>query len=235
MHHKSEIFTCMLIVLLAVSSLLMIKSTFAQSISKPSVPEFTAKLISAPPESQSVNKTIELSIKNQPSVSFYNVRMRINDGNWSLLYPNNNSVPSQSDGEYTIISYPSGYLNVEYQYHLGYTAQNLSAGDRVDFQVQAMSGSIQRVFNPNFTNQLDMYLYTFTGETSDWSGSQTITIPPTITPQPTAQPSASTTNNLPNNLPFTPLNVFIGIAIFVLVIAITLSSLFILRHRRHKA
>ncbi|MBE3115960.1 hypothetical protein IMZ68_02025, partial [Candidatus Bathyarchaeota archaeon] len=88
----------------------------AQSASKPSVPEFTAKLISSPPESQSVNRTIELSIKNQPSISFYNIRMRVNDGNWGLLYPNNNSVPNQSDGEYTILSYRSGYLGVEYQY-----------------------------------------------------------------------------------------------------------------------
>jgi len=160
-------------------SMLVTNLANAQSIPKPSVPEFTAKLISSPPESQLVNRTIELSIKNQPSISFYNIRMRVNDGNWGLLYPNSNSVPSQSNGEYTILSYSSGYLDVEYQYHLGYKVENLTAGYRIDFQVQAMVGSIQRVLNPNFTHgQYDMYPYVFTGETGDWSNIQTITIPP---------------------------------------------------------
>ena len=103
--------------------------------------------------------------------------MRVNNANWFLLYPNNNSVPNQSDGEKTILSYPSGYLGVENQYHLGYKVENLTAGDRIDFQVQAMIGSIHRVFNPNFTNQLDIYPYVFTGETCDWSNIRTITIP----------------------------------------------------------
>jgi len=172
--------------------LITVQPANAQSIPKPSVPEFTAKPIFSPPENQSVNKTIELSIKNQPSVLAYNVRMRINDGNWRLLYPNNNSVPIQSDGEYTILSYSSGYLGVEYQYNLGYTSQNLSAGDKVDFQVQAMIGSIQRVFNPNFTSQLDMYPYVFIGESSGWSNTQTIRIPDGLSsPNSTLSPTPS--------------------------------------------
>jgi hypothetical protein len=181
-------FSLFLVVSLAVSSLMMVKSAFAQSNSKPSIPEFTAKLISSPPESQSVNRIIELSIKNQPCISFYNIRMRVNDANWNFLYPNNNSVPNQSDGEYTILSFRSGYLGVEDQYHLGYKVENLTAGDKIDFQVQAMNGSIHRVFNPNATNQLEMYPYVFTGETSDWSNTQTITITATsisVSPSPT--------------------------------------------------
>ena len=180
----SKVFLLLLVVILAVSSLIMFESAFAQTptpspipIPKPSVPEFNLELIISPPESHFINKTIELSIKNQPSVLAYNVRMRVNDDNWRVLYPNNNSVPTQSEGEYTILSYSSGYLGVENQYNLGYTSQNLPAGDKVDFQVQAMVGSIHRVFNPNFTNQLDMYPYVFTGETSDWSNIRTITIP----------------------------------------------------------
>jgi hypothetical protein len=165
-------FSLFLVVILVGSSLIIVESAFAQSIPKPSAPEFTAKLISSPPESQSVNRTIELSIKNQPSISFYNIRMRVKDGNWGLVYPNSNSVPNQSNGEYTILSYSSGYLDVEYQYLLGYKVENLTAGDTIDFQVQAMVGSIHRVFNPNFTNQLDMYPYVFTGETGDWSNNQ---------------------------------------------------------------
>jgi hypothetical protein len=165
----------------------------------PSVPEFTVTLVSPPPDSHFVNKTIELSIKNHPSFSnygfFYNVRIRINDGNWSLLYTIDD-VPSQSTGEYTNLSYPSDQPVVEYQYNLGDRIQDLFAGDKVDFQVQAMIGSIHRTFNPNATNQLEMYPYVFTGEMSDWSRIQTITIPegnaspiqePTLNPSPTSR------------------------------------------------
>lgn len=187
-------FSVLLAAILAVSSLIMVESASAQSIPTPAVPEFTLTLISSPPDSHFVNKTIELAIKNQPSFPkngfFYNVRIRINDDNWGPLYPNNNSVPNQSDGEYTILSYSSGYLGVEYQYHLGYKVENLTADDKIDFQVQAMVGSIHRVFNPNATNQLEMYPYIFSGGTSDWSNTQTITIPATptilsLTPTPT--------------------------------------------------
>ena len=211
-------FWLLLVVSLAVSSLMMVKSAFAQSNSKPSIPEFTAKLISSPPESQSVNRTIDLSIKNQPSISFYNIRMRVNDANWNFLYPNNNSVPNQSDGEYTILSFRSGYLGVEDQYHLGYKVENLTAGDKIDFQVQAMNGSIHRVFNPNATNQLEMYPYVFTGETSDWSNTQTITITATsisVSPSPTP------------TVPEFPL-----LAIIALFSAITLTSALMLTLRK---
>jgi hypothetical protein len=147
----------------------MVEFTSAQSIPTPSVPEFTVTLISSPPDSHFVNKTIELSIKNQPSFPnngfFYNVRTRINDGNWSLLYTIDD-VPSQSSGEYTNLSYPSEQPFVEYQYSLGDRIQDLFAGDKADFQVQAMIGSVHRIFNPNATNQLEMYPYIFTGETS---------------------------------------------------------------------
>ena len=112
--------------------------------------------------------------------------MKVNDGNWSLLYPNSNSVPNQSNGEYTILTYSSGYLGVEYQYHLGYKVENLTAGDKIDFQVQAMVGIIHRVLNLIFTRgQYDMYPYVFTGEIGDWSNIRTITIPSSeLTPTP---------------------------------------------------
>jgi len=107
----SKTLTLTLILLMTLPSLMLTaKPAIAQSIIKPSVPEFTAKLISPPEGNQSVNRTIQLSIKNQPSVSdygfFYLVRARINDGNWSLLYTVDN-VHAQSSGEYTIFSYPS--------------------------------------------------------------------------------------------------------------------------------
>ena len=60
----------LLVVMLVAASLLAIQSTCTQSISEPSAPEFTAKLIHSDLENQSANKTIELAIKNQPLFLF---------------------------------------------------------------------------------------------------------------------------------------------------------------------
>lgn len=192
MGNISKSFALILIIAISSLSLIVIKPVCAQSIPTPSVPEFTVTIISSPPDSHFVNKTIELSIKNQPSFAnygfFYNVRIRINGGNWSLLYTIDD-VPSQSSGEYTNLAYPSDQPVVEWQYNLGDSIHDLFAGDKVDFQVQAMIGSIHRIFNPNATNQLEMYPYVFTGEMSDWSGAQTITIPATSTLSPTPTPT----------------------------------------------
>jgi hypothetical protein len=185
-----------------------------------------------PPEgSQSVNRTIQLSIKNQPFVSdygfFYMVRARINDGNWSLLYTIDN-VPSQSSGEYTTIFYPSDGPVVEYQYYLGDRIENLFAGDKVDFQVQAMIGSIHRVYNVNHTSQLDMYPYVFTGEVSDWSNTQTITLPDGSVSSSTPAPTTPTTPTSQSSLSSTTLLLVCVISVAVIV---ALSVLFFRRKK----
>lgn len=206
----------LLLVTLTTSSLIGVKASSNQSIHKPSVPEFTVTIISSPFGSNFVNKTIELSIKNQPSIPnngfFYNVRIRINDGNWSLLYPSND-VPSKSSGEYTNLSYPSGQPVVECQYYLGYSSHYLFAGDKVDFQVQAMIGSIHRTSNPNATNQLEMYPYVFTGEVSDWSSTQTITIPVSVSVSP-----SPTVSEFPNQTLTIALVVLMTIVLFAAIL-----------------
>jgi len=216
-------------------TLLTAKPATAQTIPEPSVPEFTAKLISPPEESQSVNRTIQLSIKNQPSLSdygfFYMVRARINGGNWSLLYTIDN-VRSQSSGEYTIFSYPSDGPVVEYQCYLGDRIENLFAGDKVDFQVQAMIGNINRVYNPNHTSQLDMYPYVFTGEVSDWSNIQTITMPDgpvsSSTPDPTPTPTTPTSDSI------SPTTLLL-VSITLVIVIVALSVLYIRRHQKPSA
>ena len=226
--------TLTLILLMTLSSLTLLtaRPAIAQSIPEPTVPEFAAKLISPPEEKQSVNRTIELSIKNQPFVSFYNVRMRVNDGNWHLLYPNNNSVPSQSNGEYTILSYLSGHLGFEYLYNLGYTSQNLSIGDKVDFQVQAMIGSIHRVYNLNHTSQLDMYPYVFTGEVSDWSNTQTITLPDGSVSSSAPDATTPTTPTSPDSI--SPTTLLLA-SITAVIVIVALSVLFFRRHQKPSA
>ena len=81
---------------------------------KPLIPEFTVKLISSLTEANETK--IELTIKNQPfdrnniyNYSFvYNVRIRTNDENWTDLYDAEDGYPTQSNSDYTVLSYVLG-------------------------------------------------------------------------------------------------------------------------------
>jgi len=158
------------------------------------------------------SRTIEVKIKNQPFVPFsiqenpdaatwtinfyYNVRIKGHfSEEWRELYYASDGYPTQDSGsEYTVLSYQGGYSPTE-----GMALQKdaimttLSPGAQVDFQVEAMIGYVSRVYNPDATEQLAMWPWRFTGETSGWSSTQTITIPktpspttsPTLTPAPT--------------------------------------------------
>ncbi len=132
--------------------------------------------------------------------------------------------PFSQAGNIPLFSYPSDGPVVEYQYYIGDRIENLFAGDKVDFQVQAMIGNIHRVYNPNHTSQLDMYPYVFTGEVSDWSNTQTITMPDgsvsSSTPDPTTPTTTPTTPTPSDYIPQTTL-LLVGIAT-VVVIRITI-------------
>lgn len=204
----------LLVLILTVSSLIVVKLA-RTSITKPSVPEFSVKLVDSSydlPTTYSIdpytgenvthpgrhveNKTIEVTIKNQPFVPYYdassgwnisfyyNVRIKGHySENWTELYLVED-VPTQSYSECTVLSYA---LVGENTYILGDKIIEFPAGAQVDFQAGAMIGYIHRVFNPNATNQLEMYPYYFTGETSGWSETRTITIltsTSTTTPTP---------------------------------------------------
>ena len=181
----SKALTLLLIAILVLSSLVMVGSVFAQSVPKPSVPEFTVELVDhsyVVPETTSIdpytgkkivnpsykveNKTIEIIIKNQlftPPDSFtnlyYNVRVKGNfEQDWTELYKisNNtsqNTLRMQSASENTVISIPQDY----------------PSGGLVDFQVQAV---IATAIPFDYTN----FGY-WTWEASNWSNTQTITIP----------------------------------------------------------
>lgn len=53
---------------------------------------------------------------------------------------------------------------------------------QVDFQVETMIGYVHRIMNPNAADQWDLYPHVFTGETSDWSNTQTITMLANVSP-----------------------------------------------------
>jgi hypothetical protein len=131
----------------------------------------------------------------------YNIRVKAHhEEKWTNLYLREDipylseNVPSKSVSENTVLSYNSYQPISENTYIMGGKKIDFPPGSQVDFQVEALAGYIQRIWNPNFTSQLDMYPYVFTGETSGWSNTQTITIPETSTStSPSTNPTPTPT------------------------------------------
>jgi hypothetical protein len=181
-----------------------------QPAAKPSVPQFTLRFLPSPytltttdpytganNSHQIESNAIEITIKNQLKYSansdsdislHYNIRVKGHFGDsWNELYYSSN-YPAQSNSEYTVLSNPEGY----------------PVGGQIDFQVEAIVERESRVYDSN--SNPPTYHTVFTVEaTSDWSSTQTITIPETapqdmadVSPTPSLQPDQILTPNSPN-------------------------------------
>lgn len=247
----SKGFKLVLILILAASSLIMIKPAFAQSIPTPSVPQFTVQYVVytsyiAPTYTtnpytgqnetltsggQVNNQTIEFTIKNQPFTSYtdssgnyiglyYNFEVKghftdtwtqypfapTGQNTWQSTWRYSNGIATPQAQNMGSPEYPASnseytYSSVSVQF---FSLQSVPANSQVDFQVQALIGHIDPItyqMNPNIGG--DGY-YSFTGQASDWSTTQTITINldsnstasnsspnPTISPITTSAPSST--------------------------------------------
>lgn len=187
MKHTRKSLSLLLVFTLTISGLMTIESAYAQSIPKPSVPEFALKVVADPYDVAPSN--IEITIKNQHFNSYtdasgnyaslyYNVRFKGHFSQQWSYYPENRSsgYAKASISDYTTLSFALG----------GSPLGNIPAGGLVDFQIQALTGH----------DDLESYLYQFTGQISDWSNTQTITIPetsPSVSASPTVAPSLTST------------------------------------------
>lgn len=189
MGRVNKIFSLLLVIILMVSSLMIVESVFGQSIPKPSVPQFNVRSVDAsynvapsssinPYTGQNVtidgyhveNRTIELIIMNQPFTSYmqngisfyYNVRWKGHyETNWTTVYTVDNFFTSKSNTDFTTLVYLIDANDPPLWDHL-------VNGGTADFQVQAMIGHIGRT--------VGFASWYFSGETSDWSNTQTITV-----------------------------------------------------------
>jgi hypothetical protein len=156
------------------------------------------------------NKSIEVIIKNQHFTSylnedgslvglFYNIRFKGHFENWTNYNPDWTTYtyyPTgyvyRSDSDYTVVAYGlTGNTSSEsYSRRLIAT----SAGGQVDFRVEAIIGYSTRVNDPMVpgipvgdpTDPVPRH-YVFTGETSGWSDTQTVTINKTQTSMPSSE------------------------------------------------
>ena len=209
----SKLATLLLITILALSSLIVIETVFAQqSLSRRSVPEFTVTF-------EAQNETIIITIKNQPYVSsingityhlYYNIRHKEHsEDTWSELSwsdRGSGTLVPQSDSQYTVVSYSS---------------RSYSVGDQLDFQVQALLGgfSLHQSQNPWLPDV--SYFGVPAAAESDWSSTQTITIEAfqTPSPEPTSTPYVEPQSN--------EQRLIFGVAAIVVVVAFG----FVLLHR----
>jgi hypothetical protein len=185
MKHPQSL-SLLLVLTLTISGLMIIESANAQTITKPSVPEFTLKVVSH--SNDLAPTTLEITVKNQPFTSYidpsgttnlyYNVRFKGHFSDMWSYYPENrsSSYTKASLSDYTTISFGLG----------GPPLGSVPSGGIVDFQVQALIGH----------DDLEINQYQFTGGISDWSSTQTVTIPASstsVSPTPTVAPALTST------------------------------------------
>jgi hypothetical protein len=199
MDKKSKGLALFIILIIAVSSLslIVIKPASAQSISKPSVSDFTIQIIQS-----NYSNYFVITINNQPFTSYeeganlyYNLRFKPDSWVEWIYYPlaPESGYINASQSDYTSVSIPPTILTPNYP-----------AGTAIDFQLQVLVGHDIAQYSQNIWtgNQ-------FTGETSDWSDTKTITISETSS-----------------------LSLLIAIVAVFLVIIVVLSLLLFRRHRK---
>src|ERR1700693_517879 len=156
MGKKSKTFALLLTVIIATSCLTLsiFKPANAQTIPKPSVPEFSIRYVDfsygipantsihpftgktvTNPAQYIVNQTIQISIKNQTISSsdylYYQIRMK---GHFSQEWTNISFVQANPQSAYTVLIYALLGNNASGHFD---SSLEISSGGSADFQVQA--------------------------------------------------------------------------------------------------
>ena len=162
MRSSTSLFVLLLIAVLTLSILAIVGSAFAQSLPKPSVPEFSAKV---------VDNTLEVTIKNQPLTPYEN-------GSYpSLYYMFNYKDQNERDFYYDPVYFvlPSTYGGYYKASDSDFTIVSLSLegrhfpSEQIDVRVIALVG------NQYPTDMQGGRVYGFDGVVGSWSDIQTIT------------------------------------------------------------
>lgn len=228
--------------ILSLAALLLLLSCAFElaSASVPSVPEFTVATVdhsyivpaATDPYSGQIdpsyiiqNKTIDITIKNQPFTSSckyiylsYAIREKgYYETGWRNISSfSRNSSPGRlaSDSANTVVSIPL------YNYPDG--------GGQVDFQVQAAIVTAHPIWEGS-----NMGYWTF--ETSDWSSTKTVTIPASSSGSPIPSSASSNPTSASTQTTATPEFNIVEIAILaVLIILTVLVALLIVTLRRRR-
>ena len=217
MNSITKSFALILIGMMAIScmSVLTAKSVSAQTdqtMPRPAVPEFTAKV---------VDTTLEVTIKNQPLTPYEN-------GSYPSLYymfrsgDNNTRIGSWDyDPMYFVL--PSTYGGYYKASDSDFTTVSLSLEGKQFPSGQIGIQAVALIGNQYPTNEQreNRTVYAFEGKTSDWSNPQYITTPASSSsPTPTVNPSPHTPQTFP------------VLVIALIIIAVVIACILLLRKHR---
>jgi hypothetical protein len=219
MERINKSFSLLIVVILAVSSLsLIVVESANASISKPSVPEFTVKYVDRSYDTQPTygtdqytgktvitkpsehvdNRTVEITINNQPFTAFtdtssgrdinlfYNVRYKGSFGQeWTSMFGERAETAGVYD-PYGTYGFPMQGYSSQYTTIIYSLPWNVVDG-QMGIQVEALEGYTNRTVDPSREHIIwSVYEYTFYGEESGWSNTQTVTLSENSTsPTPT--------------------------------------------------
>jgi len=253
--------TLLLISVLTVSNLIIVSSAFAQSIIKPSIPEFTLVLVDSSydvPTTYSIDpytgenvthhgyhvedKKIGMKIKNQPFTSYYDASLGQTVGFYYNIRFKGSFTEEWTELYRAYDGYPhqwsdSDHTVITFLSETGKTIEShgfsktFPDGAQVDYQVEAMIGYVHRDVNKAFAP------WVFTGEKSGWSETLTVTVPistqlPTSTPSPATTPTPTPTITPYQEPQQIEQEAILGVAIVVAVIAAGLGLLIYLVRRK---
>ncbi len=239
----------LLIVILTVSSLILVESAFAQSITKPSIPEFTLKYVDHSydvPATYSIDpytgqnithsgyhvekKTIDIIIKNQIFTStvngttyqlYYNVRQK---GSFETNWTERHWTEYDPGSLVPQSDSQNTVISIQTQFY----PSNAS----LDFQIQALLGGYyQHKPESPFVPAVTFFGVPATGE-SKWSNTQTIIIPISSENSTSNQPN-NPSDNSSNNSTINQINMYEIIGIITIIIVIVVAGLLIY-FKKHK-
>lgn len=162
---SSKLVGPLFIIVQSLSSLMVVGCGFVQSISEPSVPDFTAKVIA---------NAIEVVIKNQPLTLFENGSYP--DLYYMFRFKDHNAKEGFWDYDPQYFVLPSTYGGYYEASNSEFTIVSTSLeghhfpSGQIDIQAIALVG------NQYPTNLQNGIVYGFEGETSSWSNYQTLTV-----------------------------------------------------------
>ncbi len=192
-------------------------STASNAVPKPSVPEFTLKVVAHPydvPPTYEIdqytgqniktssgyhveNKSVEVIIKNQPFSSTLD-----ESGNYTSLFYNiqfkGHYANEWSHAEVCYNTSNSAYTLIS----ISFEGQDIPDGGQIDFQVRALVGHLKRLISETGILVLpNPYYYEFAGKAGDWSNTQTITIDQSASTTTPSTPSSQSPSNTNPDMP----------------------------------
>ncbi len=216
---KTQALLTSLLIILSCLILPIVGSANVQAVSNPSVPEFTIKYVDhsydipatygtdqytgetivTKPGEHIDNRTVEITIKNQPFTPFndssghtinrfFDVRYKGSYGeDWTTMFRGQTQWVWYGQSS-PYIKY--GYAIQDYSAHYTTIIYKLSPNNgKMDFQVQALEGYTNATYRDSHIFFADVG-FSFYGKSSDWSNTQTISFPDGIV---TTLPNTDTT------------------------------------------